>query len=530
MKRILMYLSALLVMVLIFAGIGTFLIAKYINPNDFKPIISAQLKKIIKREVSITGNLSWRFFPEIGVKIGRLNIANPTTETPNGKIVIEEASVSVRLLPLFHRQIDISGIHVSGIDMPQFHVQHAVLNASDVKLGATFPVSLTFDYQTGKAIIPVKVNAQVAYNAAQKQINTNKLVATIAGALHITGDVNVDKIDTQPEMHAKFNLDADDLKPLLSKLSQDPQSVQAADHLKGNIELVATQGHINMDGQMLLGNLVANKLHFTDVTARPRFRNLVVSLSPVTATFYQGELKSVVNVDVSAAQPVITANTSISQVHTEGLMRDLLGSKATISIKSTANMNLSVKTSGVSADNLMRNMNGTGQFNFGPGILTGIDLKAVITSAYALIKKQPAQQSNDSNQSRFDSATGSISIHNGIIQSDNLLLNSPDFDTKGDGKIDLPGSWINCVFNTKVKKAVTGNRDDWTNLYGIAIPIAVRGNLTDPKVSLDAGQLLKAVASSQLNNTGNDARQKLQDKLLENVSPEAGQLIKGLLQ
>ena len=253
-----------------------------------------------------------------------------------------------------------------------------------------------------------------------------------------------------------------------------------------------------------------------------------MSFNPITARFYEGSLTSQINVDINTGQPNITAAARINGMHTKDLWRDLNGGHPKISIETMGDMSFQVKTVGMNSSMLIRHMNGSGSIDFKQGVISGIDLKAVIESAYALIKKQPSNRSGNSDQSRFDSVSGNIAIRNGILQSENLTLDSPDFSTLGNGRVDLPSQWINYIFHTRVKKAVSGRNNDWTNLYGIAIPIAVRGKLNDPAISLDAGQLLKAIAEKQLNAAGDDAKAQLKNKILEQVPGQAGELLNSL--
>ena len=64
------------------------------------------------------------------------------------------------------------------------------------------------------------------------------------------------------------------------------------------------------------------------------------------------------------------------------------------------------------------------------------------------------------------------------------------------------------------------------NLYGITIPVLIKGNLQDPSVRLDSATLGKAIAVKQLEKVRDDAKQKIEDQL-EKKLPDVGKLLKG---
>lgn len=108
------------------------LLATLISPNRLKPILIDQIKKSTGRELIVDGNLSWTFFPYLGVKVGHMSLSNPANFPEKTFAEFNQATVGVKLMPLLHRQIESSGIVLSGMKL------HLIKNA-DGKVNWVFP-------------------------------------------------------------------------------------------------------------------------------------------------------------------------------------------------------------------------------------------------------------------------------------------------------------------------------------------------------------------------------------------------------
>lgn len=105
---------AIIILLLISALV---LLTTLVSPNHFKPLIIEQVKKNYDRELIIDGDLSWSFFPYLGFKMGHLILNNPPGFKEKVFAEIGNASVSVKLLPLFHGQIESKGIILNGMKL-----------------------------------------------------------------------------------------------------------------------------------------------------------------------------------------------------------------------------------------------------------------------------------------------------------------------------------------------------------------------------------------------------------------------------
>lgn len=98
--KILGYIVFLSILLVIIGGV---VLVTLVNPNDFKGKISEIVHEKTNRDLQI-GNISWSFFPWLGVKLNNTTLGNAPGFSGDF-LKIGEVDVRVRLLPLFGGQV-----------------------------------------------------------------------------------------------------------------------------------------------------------------------------------------------------------------------------------------------------------------------------------------------------------------------------------------------------------------------------------------------------------------------------------------
>ncbi|PSW01160.1 AsmA family protein [Photobacterium lipolyticum] len=106
MKKLLYILLAIVLIVVV--GIGALL--ALVDPNQFKPLLSEQVKKATGRDLVIAGDISWRFFPSIGFNLGETEFRNPDGFAEPNLVKLGSAELSVSVMPLFSQHLDIGNV------------------------------------------------------------------------------------------------------------------------------------------------------------------------------------------------------------------------------------------------------------------------------------------------------------------------------------------------------------------------------------------------------------------------------------
>ncbi|WP_417346988.1 AsmA family protein [Ferrimonas sp.] len=113
MKAIKWFLIVIATLVLLLAVyIGVFL-----DPNAFKPQLSAKVQEATGRTLNIDGEIGWSLFPKVGLEIGGLTLGNLPGESLPPLLSVEQAVVGVNLMPLLTREVEIEEVALTGVDL-----------------------------------------------------------------------------------------------------------------------------------------------------------------------------------------------------------------------------------------------------------------------------------------------------------------------------------------------------------------------------------------------------------------------------
>lgn len=84
-----------------------------LDPNDYKSELAAVAQQETGVELTLGGDLSWRFYPSLGLSLGEASLKDPDFEQPLA--TIGQASVSVPLMPLLKGQVAIEEVLLSRV-------------------------------------------------------------------------------------------------------------------------------------------------------------------------------------------------------------------------------------------------------------------------------------------------------------------------------------------------------------------------------------------------------------------------------
>ncbi|MDQ5920199.1 MAG: AsmA protein [Pseudomonadota bacterium] len=115
--------SIMIIAVLIItAGIGLTAMVTLINPNIYKPLIAKAVEDNTGRKLNLSGNISWKLWPNIGLHIESVSLSNPQefkfSNNQNSNLIsIQAAYLSVQLLPLLNHSIVIDSLDITGMNL-----------------------------------------------------------------------------------------------------------------------------------------------------------------------------------------------------------------------------------------------------------------------------------------------------------------------------------------------------------------------------------------------------------------------------
>jgi AsmA protein len=115
MLRALKIILGIILALIILLASAIFIITRVIDPNDFKPQISAAAREHANLDLAIPGNLAWTFWPYLGIEVGRTEVRIADEEELFA--AFDEVRTSIAVLPLLRGSVELSGIHLAGLEL-----------------------------------------------------------------------------------------------------------------------------------------------------------------------------------------------------------------------------------------------------------------------------------------------------------------------------------------------------------------------------------------------------------------------------
>jgi AsmA protein len=508
---------------------------------------------------------------------GQLNwqsLSVPQTSIPQQNSSAEPSTQAVK---------NIVGLAISGVDITNASIQWIdeqknqrvlidQLNVDAKNIGASrpFPIKIRFHFAktnpvlSGEIQIESKVSLQwdkqyyrfmstqlsgkIHRNNQNLNINTQMNVLIDRGLQRIecqnlrgtmadvnwTGKLEIKKFETQPIVTGHVKTETFTLQNLLSKLDVSPADAPKAKNMYADFNFTfdtaknaaSTLQNLTLYGLIKSDDLQLQKIKATDLVVQVKLEAGFLKLTSISALFYQGNLQSDATINLNPAIAQLAVNAKLTNIHTESLLADLKSDRA-LTVSGVGDVELQLTSTGLDGRTLLNNLNGASQFKLNEGILKGIDVSYWVANAQA-IAKQKTFTGTDTHQTPFGVLTGTAAIQNGVISNHDLFLDSPRYDTRGKGTIDLNKQQIDFLLEIAAKGAAD-DRKNLANLYKLTIPIRIVGQLNQPHISVDVGEIAKQVAKQQIDKVKEDVGNKIQKQIDEKLPEVGNKLLKSVL-
>ncbi|PKH56873.1 AsmA family protein [Shewanella sp. Choline-02u-19] len=574
------------------------------DPNDFKPQIVDVVKDKTGRNLAISSDLSWTFFPSLGIKLGGITLSNPAGFENAAMVSINEVVAEVALMPLLKKEVEISQLNLDGLTLaletqkdgrtsfdgltgqasdsaqPQSSdgaTSSATLSTLDIGgISITNTKISNFDHQTNatqvlslksltlgrfqldqfatlqyelSASLPdlnldssgegqirvsqdlqhVTINDFVVTNlitgnsipngslkadintslemALDKQTMSLVLASFSAADINASGKVDIAYGAKVPSVVAKLDIGDIDIDRLLPKqeegaATQKQTSPSNAAAVEPDLTAMKT---VNLDINVNVKSVKVANLKTQNWVFKMVMKQGVANISQLSADLYGGTIKASAKLDGRNKVAQYQFDKRLSGVD----IRALLVDAAEIDmLDGTANFNVAGKGKSLLPDNLKKNLLANGKFEIADGAIHGVNIPQMIRDAKAKLGGDMSPSDSTEQKTDFTSMTGSFKVAKGLVSNPDLHMASPLIRLTGAGTANVINEALDYRLTTSVVGSLEGQGGNERDaLYGVEIPFAISGTMSEPKFSLDT----KALFDSKLKDETN----KLKDSLFK---------------
>src|SRR5215208_3334531 len=181
-----------------------------------------------------------------------------------------------------------------------------------------------------------------------------------------------------------------------------------------------------LKGRVYASNMRIANLNANDVEVDLHWKNDVLSLNNIKASLYQGNMEGKAQIKVLANTPYFEWDVTLNKIQLHSFLQDLNGNETTINISGIGQVSIVASTQGKNREELLTHLNGRSEFKLNNGAIHGINLNNMVLTADALLRKQPVNiPTEPAGQTVFDNLDGSVTITEGIVTSNHLILTAP---------------------------------------------------------------------------------------------------------
>jgi AsmA protein len=311
------------------------------------------------------------------------------------------------------------------------------------------------------------------------------------------------------------------LTDFINKLNKSGETAPNPQVRAWSQEAIDYTGLRTLDADM---NLTTNEIYYRkiktgrgDVTANIRSGVLTADLTQLQ--LYSGTGTGRVTLNGARATPGVAALFNLSNISALPLMRD---AAEFTWISGRANMSISVSGNGRSQSEIMRSLQGQGQFAFANGSIEGINIPAMVRGLKE--GRFDDWKRGDRQKTDFSQLTMSFTISQGVATNKDLQLVGPLVRATGEGIIDIGNEQLDYSALPRLVASLEGQGTQVDPNRGIRVPIKIKGSWENPKVKVDLERMMNdpELAQDAINEVG---------KALENIKnkDDLNNVLKGLL-
>ena len=220
------------------------------------------------------------------------------------------------------------------------------------------------------------------------------------------------------------------------------------------------------------------------------------TLAPVAVRAFGGSLEGRVQADTSGRVPRVRVDGRMNGLDIAQVMARHDGPAG---ITGRLGGRVDITAAGADADALMRAAHGTIHAAVTDGVMPGLDLVRPVVLAFGRPSGAPPAGSG----SAFSRLGGTFALRNSVVSSENLAMESRDFDLAGRGSLNLATGELDARADVVLSRELTEQAGTDFRRYAqedgrIVVPATIGGTLERPAVSLDVAAAAKRAIGGEL--------------------------------
>jgi len=317
------------------------------------------------------------------------------------------------------------------------------------------------------------------------------------------------------------------LAPAPEKTSQGFSLISTAHAAPKPAPLIPTEllRSLDLKGKINAGSLTASRLLIENADVNINLKRGVLKLDPISGNTYGGKYNGHIKVDASKKQgnkPLISLNESLQGVQIGPVLKTMTGTEH---MTGQGNVTAKLTARGQSIDALRSSLNGEVKLNVTNGVVKGLNYIQSLRETLAKFRNQTTATQQAPQQTEFTGLRMSLQARNGLLSTQDLVLESIFPVIKGKGNVNLINENIDFQVKTKLTDSLlqeigfnqmqyNGIKIEREQIAGTPVRVNIKGNMLSPDVSLDWQKIVGRIAEKAVKKAAEKKVKKALEKKL----------------
>jgi AsmA protein len=276
------------------------------------------------------------------------------------------------------------------------------------------------------------------------------------------------------------------------------------------------------EGKLALGTMTYNKMTLQDMRLTLSSKKGIVKVEQSAKQFYKGSYSGNLSIDARTEKPLLALNENLTDIHLAPFLKAIKGEAKMDGI---ATVSTQLHGQGSKLKEASSNLAGQVSFFLKDGFIKGFNLQKMLENGKQLVKggalpvdSQPLDSPHD--QTNFSEIKGTATINKGLLQNDDLIVNTAKIRSTGKGSVNLKTEAVDYKIMIKLlKTAATTNTPE--QVHDTPIGIHLGGTISKPTYTVDVAALLSDKNKAKIEHFLDKNKVKI-DKLMDKLDKKLG--------
>ncbi|WP_272700400.1 AsmA family protein [Desulfovibrio sp. Fe33] len=257
---------------------------------------------------------------------------------------------------------------------------------------------------------------------------------------------------------------------------------------------------LDFDMDAKAARLKVGGMNYSDVSVTAKGKNGVLTIDPLSASAYGGNIKLSFSADAGKGTPVVASDLHVERLDVAGVSEDLTGKADYAGV---ADFTSSLKAQGERMRDLLSTLGGKLSFSLADGVFPGVDLVRMARTTASDKDGKGTVEAEQTDSTKFGSITGTGTVADGVISNSDLEVKAPGLRADGHGALSLVTRQIDYIVKAKLVPTASGQGGKSSHeLVGVMVPIRVTGTIDKPRYWVSVSEYVKSLGGVVIDTVG----------------------------